>query len=158
MSIIKKVDKVLGELEHDVVWFRRDKMSFLGENHSVIVFINCHSSEDIIPEQREAYQNFKKNSRRLTAEFEREAFSYYQSVYEEYRARLGRLADECAPIIHTAEGLKGLVIPNSFTIEPTIGLRTINFCFSTKWDPEFDIGIRCVNEKITIVGTQADIL
>ena len=60
MSSIKRVDEVLGELEHDVVWFRKEIMKFLGENHSVVMFINCYSNEDIIPEQQDAYLNFKK--------------------------------------------------------------------------------------------------
>lgn len=158
MSNAKKVDKVLGELEHDIVWFRKENITFLGDDYSVVMFINCYSGEDIIQEQRYAYLNFKKNSKRLTAEFEREIFTYYQSICEEYRDRLGDLADQDAPIIHSVEELKGLVIPNSFSIEYTPGKRTINLCFSTKWDPEFDIGIQCVNEKITIVGTHADIL
>lgn len=158
MSAAKKVDKVLGELEYDIVWFRKENMTFLGEDYPVVMFINCYSGEDIIQEQRCAYLNFKKNSKYLTAEFEKEIFTYYQSICEEYRDRLGDLADQDAPIIHSVEELKGLVIPNSFSIEYTPGKRTINFCFSTKWDPEFDIGIQCVNEKITIVGTHADIL
>ena len=158
MSNTKKVDEVLGELEYNVTWFKKEDMKFLGEDYSVVVFINCYSDENIIQEQQEAYLNFKKNSKQLISEFEKEAFTYYQSVCEEYRDRLGDFADECAPIIHSVQELKGLVIPNSFSIEHTPGKRTINFCFSTKWDPEFDIGIQCVNEKITFVGTHADIL
>ena len=108
MSAAKKVDKVLGELEYDIVWFRKENMTFLGEDYPVVMFINCYSGEDIIQEQRCAYLNFKKNSKYLTAEFEKEIFTYYQSICEEYRDRLGDLADQDAPIIHSVEELKGL--------------------------------------------------
>lgn len=158
MAHTKIIDDVLGELEAGAVWSRKDAMPFLGKEYPVVMFVNCYSNENILPEQQQAYLYFKKNIDRLTAEFEKEAYGYYQSVYEEYRDRLGDLADECAPIIQSIEELEGLVAPNSFSIEHTPGKRTINFCFSTKWDPEFDIGIRCVNEEITIVGTHADIL
>ena len=158
MAYKKIKDDVLGELEHDVAWFRKENMTFLGKDYSVLMLVCCYDDEDIIPEQREAYLNFKKNNKRLIPEFEKEAFAYYQSVCEEYRDMLGDFADECAPIIHSIQELKGLVAPDCFSIEHTPSKRTINFCFSTKWDPEFDIGIRCVNEEITVVGTHADIL
>lgn len=158
MSTIKRIDKILGELEYNVTWSKKENMKFLGEDYSVLMLVCCYDGEDIIPEQQEAYVNFKKNSKRLIAEFEKEAFTYYQSVCEEYRDMLGEFADECAPIIHNVQELKGLVVPDCFSIEHTPGKRTINFCFGTKWDPEFDIGIQCVNETITIVGTHADIL
>lgn len=158
MSHTKIIDNILGEQEHDIVWFRKETISFLGKEHNVVMFVNCYSEQSIIPEQQQAYLCFKKNISRLMAEFEKEVYAYYQSVYEEYRDRLGGLADKYAPIIQNTDGLKDLVQPNSFSIEHTPGKRTINFCFSTKWDPEFDIGIRCVDKVITIVGTHADIL
>lgn len=158
MSNLKRTDPVLGELEHDTLWFRKEPMTFLGKEYEVVMFINCYSNQDIIPEQQQAYVGFQKHRDRLIREFEAAALTYYQSVCEEYRDRLGVSADECAPLVQTAAELSGLVVPNSFSIEHTPGQRTINFCFSTSWDPEFDIGIQCVNEEITIVGTHADIL
>ena len=154
----KIIGSVLGELEHDVLWFRSETMPLWGTEYPVAMFVNCYSNQTIIPEQQQAYLVFKENIHRLTTEFENEIFLYQQSVYEEYRDRLRELADESAPIIHSKEELKALVVPNSFSIEHTSGKRTIDFCFSTKWDPEFDVGIQCVDEQITIVGTHTDIL
>lgn len=51
MSSIKKNDKILGELEYNVTWFKKENMIFLGEDYSVFMFVCCYDGEDIIPEQ-----------------------------------------------------------------------------------------------------------
>ena len=67
-------------------------------------------------------------------------------------------ADLYAPKINSPEQLKGFVKPQTIMIPKQKENRIINILLKTKWDLETGIGIQLVDENISIIGTQSDVL
>ena len=152
------IDKVFGELEYDYLWEGNDKLYIFGKEYDIKLFVYGEEDEEITDIQREAYISFCDNKDVLSEQMEQAIFEYYQSENKEYRNMYGDKADEYAPVISDKSGLVGLIKPQSISVADTDDQREINILFKSKWNIEYGVGIKLINEKIVIVGVQADVL
>lgn len=156
--LVKKSDLVFGELEFNSMWQKNEKIFFLSNEYEIKLFVEEDEDGEFTDIQREAYKKFLDNYELIMQEIEQAILEYYQSVFQEYRDMYEDEADEYAPYVEEFTQLKGFIKPQSIIVANFGSERIINYLFKTKWDLEYGIGIRLVNEKIAIVGIQNDVL
>lgn len=151
-------DDVFGEIQFKTMWYKKYKYTMYEKVFEIDLLIQGEEDQAPSEFQKAAYSEFCKKKDVLQEEMERKIFDYYQSVYEEYRDMFEDDADLYAPLIDSPEQLKGFVKPQSVMIPKQKEKRIINILFKTKWDLEMGIGIQLVDENISIVGVQSDVL
>lgn len=151
-------DDVFGQIQFKTMWCKKDRYTMYGKEFEIDMLIQGEEYQAPSESQKAAYSEFCKKKDDLQKEMERKIFDYYQTVCEEYREMFEDDADLYAPQIESTEQLKGYVKPQAIMIPKQKENRVINVLFKTKWDLEMGIGIQLVDENISIVGVQADIL
>lgn len=151
-------DLVFGELELSSMWQKEEKVLFLSTEYGIKLFVEESESGEFTDTQRQAYKEFHNNYDKILPEMECAILKYYQSVFEEYRDMYEDEADNYAPHVNEFSQLKGFIKPQSIVIANAGSERVINYLFKTKWDLEYGLGIRLVNERVVVVGIQNDVL
>lgn len=151
-------DEVFGELQYKTMWHKKDCYNLYGKDFEIDLLIQGEETQAPSKLQKQAYSEFIQKKNALQKEIERKIFDYYQTVFEDYREMFEENADLYAPKINSPEQLKGFVKPQTIMIPKQKENRIINILLKTKWDLETGIGIQLVDENISIVGTQSDVL
>ena len=151
-------DDVFGQIQFKNMWCKKDQYTMYGKEFEIDLLIQGEENQVPSESQKTAYSEFCNKKDALQKEMERKIFDHYKTVCEEYREMFEDDADSYAPLVDSPEQLKGFVKPQSIMIPKQKENRVINVLFKTKWDLEMGIGIQLVDENISIVGVQADVL
>lgn len=150
-------DKVLGELNYNESWDRKESLRIFEQDYNVELRVYAEEDEEATDIQREAYLLFKNNFD--IRKVEDGIFDYYQKeVCEEYRKILKEQADELAPIINDKKELTKLITPTDLIIFYCDDCREVGILFECSWDNDAGLGVLIINEEVETIGVQAEIL
>jgi len=152
-------DDVFGNLEYDMSWDGKTKVTFLGKEVEVTLRVRGDESGKFLDTQKQAYTNFMNQQETLMLDVANGIFDYYNSVRDEYREIFGDDADIYAPIINSVDELAPLVKFTHLIVENFDEAdRIILLLFKSKWDTDMGVGVMLRNEQIDTLGTQDDVL
>ncbi len=152
-------DELFGCLEYKYDWVGRCNINIFNQKWDVELAIEGEVKNGITMLQRETYNRFMEKQAEIMQKVEVAIFEYYQSICEEYRAMFEEKADRYAPKVEKVSDLASMVKPISVIIEyPELPKRKIALLFNTKWDIELGIGMRLVDEEVTFIGAQCDVI
>ncbi|HOJ79056.1 MAG TPA: hypothetical protein PL158_13325 [Bacillota bacterium] len=151
-------DELFGYLEYDFLWQGQMELKIYNRSYNVLLSIECDEDEDISELQRQSMVEFLKNEAKIINEVEQAIFQYYQSICSLKREKNVKNIDEIAPIVYRIDEVGKLVKPVNFYIRNTEAERTISILFECTWDFDLGVGVQLVNEKVTNVGVQNDVL
>ena len=81
-----KKDELFGEIVYEDLWIGTTEITMFGKNQKISLNIYGEENEEITPNQRDAFSQFKVNMPNIVKESEEKIFEYYLKNCEDYRA------------------------------------------------------------------------
>lgn len=153
-------DEVFGNLTYDYLWEGIVKIKLYGKEYELNLNIDGEEDEEIRQIQRESFIFYKKNENDIAKQIEEEIYNYYKSIYKYIRERNDINILKKAPDVTNYLEMEKLITPITLCI-PYLDddeNREIDILFDCTWDFDLGMGIRIVNEKVTKIGVQNDVL
>ncbi|MEP1422294.1 MAG: hypothetical protein ABJK59_11045 [Erythrobacter sp.] len=155
-------DPIFGEVTQNLGHLERQlSLEFLGSDFSIILAISCWDDEEILPDQRNAFEKFMASNLLSSGAIEEAIFTHYLRVVPEIRERTGQpFASANVPDISSPYALAGLIKPTDLLIKRTLDApkRIVGLLFDCTWDIDNGLAVRIENEKIVEVGSQDIVL
>ncbi|MGE7184007.1 DUF6985 domain-containing protein [Peribacillus sp. NPDC006672] len=161
--MIKINDELFGELEYQKNYWRgKTTILMFDMDIEIILSVDGHEDANFSNIQREAFRNFKNETKNIMDEVEMQIYEYYSENFEEYREMLGNKseADKIAPKIDSILALKRLVKPTELIVRRVRnnGKRRLGLLCDVTWDIEDGLGIKIEDEVVEEVGYQDIVL
>ncbi|AJS61116.1 DUF6985 domain-containing protein [Paenibacillus sp. IHBB 10380] len=157
-----KKDELFGEIVYEDLWIGTTEITMFGKNPKILLNIYGEENEEITPNQRDAFSQFKANITNIVKESEDEIFKYYLENFEDYRAMQSdsEEVEKIAPKISSIEELGKLVTPTCLLIRYDFddGIRRVGILCDCTWEREHGLGISIEDEKVLEVGLQDIVL
>lgn len=151
-------DELFGELSYDYLWEGKTKVKLYGNEYEVGLGINGEEDDRIAQIQKDSYIIYKKNENEITKEIELAIYNYYKEIYKYEREKNDINILNKVPDVTNYLDMKKLITPIKLCIPELDNDREIDILFECTWDFDLGMGIRIVNEKVTKIGVQNDVL
>lgn len=157
-----KKDELFGEIIYEDLWIGTIEITMFGKNQKILLNIYGEENEEITPNQRDAFSQFKLNMPNIVKESEDKIFEYYLENCDDYRAMQSNSeeVEKIAPKISSIDELGKLVTPTSLLIRYDFedGIRRVGILCDCTWEPEHGLGISVENEEVVEIGLQDIVL
>lgn len=153
-------DELFGELSYDYLWEGKTKIKLYETEYNLSLNIDGEEDDEIRQIQKESFIYYKKNENDIAKQIEEGIYNYYKSIYKYIRERSDVNILEKAPDVISYLDMKKLIKPITFCI-PYLDddeNREIDILFECTWDFDLGMGVRIINEKVTKIGVQNDVL
>lgn len=153
-------DELFGELSYDYLWEGKIKIRLYETEYELKLNIDGEDDDEIRQIQRESFIFYKKNENNIAKQIEEKIYDYYKSIYKYIRERNDINILKKAPDVTNYFDMKKLITPITLCI-PYLDddeNREIDILFECAWDFDLGMGVRIVNEKVTKIGVQNDVL
>jgi hypothetical protein len=154
------MDELFGELRYDYGWVREYSLRLFGREQVVELAIVGDRESPIEEAQREAFRHFERSREAILGSAEVAILQYYLDLREDYRPRLGELAEKMTPAVNSTTDLSKIVTPTSVILPESFGTdgRVVGLLCDCSWDPNLGVAVKIVNEIVTEVGPQDIVL
>lgn len=151
-------DEVFGILNYDYLWEGKVKIKLYDIEYEVELGINGEDEEGISQLQRDSFVLYKLNENKIVNEIEKAIYNYYKSIckYEREKNDVNILSK--VPDIEECFEMKKIVEHIKVGIPELDDHREIGILFDCTWDYDLGMGVRIINEKVTKIGVQNDVL
>lgn len=150
-------NEIFGKIEYDFVWEGCSSIRIYNQEYRVKITIEDEEEEGVKKIQEESYIEFKKREKEMCDEMQHCIYKYYIELCEK-----GEEIDDDfkskSSTINCYKDLKDFVTPTHICIQEFDKNREIIFLFKCEWNHDLGIGIKFVNEKITKIGIQSEVL
>ncbi|GAS83213.1 DUF6985 domain-containing protein [Paenibacillus amylolyticus] len=157
-----KKDELFGEIVYEDLWIGTTEITMFRKNQKILLNICGEENEEITPNQRDAFSQFKANMPSIVKESEYKILEYYLENYEDYRAMQSDCeeVEKIAPKISSIDKLGRLVTPIGLLIRYDFedGIRRVGILCDCTWEQEHGLGISVENEEVVEVGLQDIVL
>jgi len=136
----KYIDKVFGEIIHDIYFIKDYEITIFDQNHKVKLIVQASTLERITEFHRDTFIEFEKHRFEIIKKLELKAIQYCGEKY-------GVSSDKN---ILSKLSLSSILINYNCDNEN----RIIGFVINDEYDPEMGIGIEMINEEVHAIGTQ----
>ena len=153
-------DEVFGNLTYDYLWEGIVKIKLYDKDYELGLGINGEEEEGITQIQRDSYILYKKNENEIAKQIQIAIYNYYKEIYKYEREKNDINILNKVPDVSEYLEMEKLITPIKFCI-PELDddeNREIDILFDCTWDFDLGMGIRIVNEKVTKIGVQNDVL
>lgn len=151
------IDSIFGELEYDFLWEGKTTITMFDKQYEIGLGIN--GEEDGIEQmQRDAYIKFKNSESKIVNDVCNKVYEYYKHICEFEPERLDPRVLEKLPMVNNYMDMKDLIVPIQLCIPELDEEREVDILFECAWDFELGVGVRIVNEIVTKIGVQNDVL
>ncbi|OKP86057.1 hypothetical protein A3844_14995 [Paenibacillus helianthi] len=155
-------DELFGEIVYEDLWIGTTEITMFGENQKILLNIYGEENEEITPNQRDAFSQFKAKMPDIVKESEDKILEYYLDNCEDYRAMQSNSEEleKIAPKISSLDELGKLVTPTSLLIRYDFedGIRRVGILCDCTWEREHGLGISVENEEVVEIGLQDIVL
>jgi len=154
-------DATFGRIEYDYDWRGEYSYSIFGNTYKVELVIPCDEGEDFESDQRQAFDNFRRDEANLVKLAQRAIYEHYLDIVDEVRERVGPdRADQVAPRITDEQDMARLVTPTELLVQRSFSPdeRIIGLMFDCTWDPGLGLAVKFENEAVAEVGPQDIVL
>lgn len=152
------IDSIFGELEYDFLWEGKTTITMFDKQYEIGLGINGEEEDGIQQMQREAFINFKNKELEIINDVSNKIYEYYKHICEFEPEKLDPGVLGKLPMVSNYMDMKGLITPIQLCIPELEDEREIDILFECVWDFELGVGVRIVNEVITKIGVQNDVL
>ncbi|MEK4112857.1 hypothetical protein ABIC86_002878 [Paenibacillus sp. DS2363] len=157
-----KKDELFGKIVYEDLWIGTTEITIFGEKRKILLNIYGEENEEITPNQRDAFSQFKANMPSIVKESEDKILEYYLENFEDYRAMQSdsEEVEKIAPKISSIDELGRLVTPTGLLIRYDFedGIRRVGILCDCTWEQEHGLGIGVENEEVIEVGLQDIVL
>ncbi|KEZ53659.1 DUF6985 domain-containing protein [Metabacillus indicus] len=149
-------DPIFGELEYEYCWSRDVLIHFFGKDIEISLMIDGDEVGSFDEAQYTAYQTLMAKWERLQPDFLEAIADYYKKKREDLGYDI--VHNEDYPLVETPEQmlemitLAGIVVQYGDIYEE----RDIGILFDCTWDKENGLGLRLLNEKVSVAGYQEE--
>lgn len=151
-------DELFGELNYDYLWEGKVKIKLYGIEYEVELGINGEEEDGISQIQKDTFILYKKNENEIADQIEKAIHNYYKSIYKYEREKNDVNILSKVPDIEECFEMKKILEPIKLCIPELDEYREIDILFDCTWDYDLGMGVRIVNEKVTKIGVQNDVL
>ena len=152
------LDNIFGELEYDFLWEGKTTITMFDKQYEIGLGINGEEEDGIQEIQKESYINFKNKESEIMKNVCDKVYEYYKYICEYEPERIDPGALDKLPVVNNCMDMKDLVTPIKICIPELDDEREIDILFDCVWDFDLGMGVRIVNENVTLVGVQNDVL
>ena len=152
------LDNIFGELEYDFLWEGKTTITMFDKQYEIGLGINGEEEDGIQEIQKESYINFKNKESEIMNNVCDKVYEYYKYICEYEPERIVPGALDKLPVVSNCMDMKDLVTPIKICIPELDDEREIDILFDCVWDFDLGMGVRIVNENVTLVGVQNDVL
>ena len=152
------LDNIFGELEYDFLWEGKTTITMFDKQYEIGLGINGEEEDGIQEIQKESYINFKNKESEIMNNVCDKVYEYYKYICEYEPERIDPGALDKLPVVSNCMDMKDLVTPIKICIPELDDEREIDILFDCVWDFDLGMGVRIVNENVTLVGVQNDVL
>jgi hypothetical protein len=147
-------DEVFGELEYDYGWSREITIGFCGKESEIDLLVHAEEDGKFTESQYEAYQYLMKDWEKITRSILQPILDYYNE--ERYNLGYDTEYNEEYPMIETVEQLLEMIDLDAITVPDWdfFDGRSIGLSFYCSWDTENGLGVRLLNEEVSVIGYQ----
>lgn len=152
------LDNIFGELEYDFLWEGKTTITMFDKQYEIGLGINGEEEDGIQEIQKESYINFKNKESEIMNNVCDKVYEYYKYICEYEPERIDPGVLDKLPVVSNCMDMKDLVTPIKICIPELDDEREIDILFDCTWDFDLGMGVRIVNENVTLVGVQNDVL
>ncbi|URZ17981.1 DUF6985 domain-containing protein [Clostridium felsineum] len=153
-------DELFGQLNYDYLWEGKTQIRLYETEYELNLNVDGEEDEEIKQIQKESFIFYKKYENNIAKQIEEEIYNYYKSIYKYIRERNDVNILKKAPDVTNYLDIKKLIKPITLCI-PYLDddeNREIDILFECTWDFDLGMGVRIINEKVTKIGIQSDVL
>lgn len=152
------IDNIFGQLEYDFLWEGTTKITMFGENYEIGIGIEGEEEDGITELQKDTYINFMKNETEIIENVCNEIMKYYKHMCQYEPEKIDPNVIGKLPEVKNILELKALITPIKLCIPELDGDREISILFDCLWDFDMGLGVKIINEAVTKVGIQSEVL
>lgn len=152
------LDNVFGELEYDFLWEGKTSIIMFGKQYEIGIGIIGEEEDGIQQIQRDAYTNFKNNETEIIKNVLDKVYEYYKYICEFEPEKIDPGVLDKLPKTSNYMDMMNLITPTRLCIPELDDDREIDILFDCVWDFELGMGVQIINEVVTMVGVQNDVL
>ncbi len=151
-------DNVLGELEYDFLWEGKTTITMFDKQYEIGLGINGEEDDGIQQIQIDTYINFKNNETEIINNVCNKIYEYYKHICEFEPEKIDPGVLKKLPMVSNYRDMIEVIVPVRLCIPELDDDREIDILFDCVWDFELGVGVRIVNEVVTKIGIQNDVL